>query len=122
MKIKTADLIGPALDWAVDVCEGGGKPFVPDWNDAHSDGGALWFIKGYSTIPNYGLPILEREKIELTNWAIDGWKAHATDYSSRPDDEAFAEAYGPTMLIAGLRCFVASRLGDEVDVPEEMLS
>jgi len=29
--------------------------------------------------------------------------------------------FGPTPLIAAMRCFVASKLGDEVDVPEELL-
>lgn len=29
--------------------------------------------------------------------------------------------YGPTPLIAAMRCYVASKLGDEVDVPEELL-
>lgn len=29
--------------------------------------------------------------------------------------------FGPTLLIASMRCFVASRLGDMVDVPEELL-
>ena len=30
-------------------------------------------------------------------------------------------AFGPTPLIAAMRCYVASKLGDEVDVPEELL-
>ena len=29
--------------------------------------------------------------------------------------------YGPTMLIAAMRCYVASKLGEEIDVPEELL-
>ncbi len=28
---------------------------------------------------------------------------------------------GPTPLIAAMRCYVASKLGDEVDIPEELL-
>ena len=28
---------------------------------------------------------------------------------------------GPTPLIAAMRCFVASKLGDEVDIPKELL-
>lgn len=27
---------------------------------------------------------------------------------------------GPTPLIAAMRCYVASRLGDEVEIPEEL--
>ena len=29
--------------------------------------------------------------------------------------------HGPTPLIAAMRCYVASKLGDEVEVPEELL-
>jgi hypothetical protein len=29
--------------------------------------------------------------------------------------------YGPTPLIAAMRCYVASKLGDEVEVPDELL-
>lgn len=29
---------------------------------------------------------------------------------------------GPTTLIAAMRCYVASKLGDEVEVPEELCS
>ncbi|MBS4017500.1 MAG: hypothetical protein KGZ68_04610, partial [Dechloromonas sp.] len=28
--------------------------------------------------------------------------------------------HGPTRLVAEMRCYVASKLGDEVDVPEEL--
>jgi hypothetical protein len=31
------------------------------------------------------------------------------------------ECYGKTPLIAAMRCFVASKLGDEVDIPKELL-
>ena len=34
-------------------------------------------------------------------------------------DDAYWD--GPTALIAAMRCFVASRLGDEVEVPEELV-
>jgi hypothetical protein len=33
---------------------------------------------------------------------------------------AFCNGYGPTILIAAMRCYVASKLGDEVDIPEEL--
>jgi len=29
--------------------------------------------------------------------------------------------YGPTPLIAAMRCYVASKLGEEVEAPEELL-
>ena len=59
-------------------------------------------------------PIIEREWIELGAYH-DQWLAvfHGEDCSIDQD--------GPTPLIAAMRCFVASRLGDEVDIPEELL-
>jgi hypothetical protein len=31
------------------------------------------------------------------------------------------KSYGPTPLVAAMRCYVASQLGDEVDVPDELV-
>jgi hypothetical protein len=37
------------------------------------------------------------------------------------DDEVrLPRGYGPTPLIAAMRCYVASKLGDEVELPEEL--
>ncbi len=68
-------------------------------------------------------PIMEREEIELHKWAIEGWKAKATSYSflNTPQEcDTFAESFGPTPLIAAMRCYVASKLGDDVEIPEEL--
>jgi len=57
-----------------------------------------------------GGPIIEREGITLTH--------QQTQWVAQTDDDVFA--YGPTPLIAAMRCYVASRLGDSVNVPEEL--
>ena len=70
-----------------------------------------------------GGPIIERQEIELLKWAIDGWMAKDTNYQflNTPQERGhFAEMYGPTPLIAAMRCFVVSKLGDEVEVPDVM--
>ena len=36
------------------------------------------------------------------------------------DIDGYFCAFGPTPLIAAMRCYVASRLGEEVEVPEEL--
>jgi hypothetical protein len=62
-----------------------------------------------------GGPIIYREKIDICNH-------HGTD-------EVSAIIWFPikhvststTPLIAAMRCFVASRLGDEVEIPEELI-
>jgi hypothetical protein len=106
MKIKTNELTGAALDWAVAKCEGIINGDVLD----------VGFILegGYSPSTNWaqGGPIIEREGVSL-------------EYSAQPEKwcaciMADQEVYGPTALIAAMRCYVASKLGDEVDVPEEL--
>ena len=108
MKIKTNELIGPALDWAVAKCEepvGGYKAWVQE----DLDKGILHGCR-YSTDWEWGGPIIERERIEL-EWNGPDWLAQI---------EADNEWYGPTPLIAVMRCYVACKLGDEVEIPEEL--
>jgi hypothetical protein len=134
MKIKTADLIGPALDWAVAQCEG--KNGV-----LHDDGitrciviaSASGVYKGtYQPSINWsqGGALVEREGInlfkhnKLNESQPDVWCAHKV--VPRPNMEGSFNSCalaldGPTPLIAAMRCVVASRLGDEVDVPDELV-
>ena len=133
MKVKTADLIGPALDWAVAQCEGlnpNSDPKVRRQYVGYSGfaeaAGFGYAIKHYSTDWSQGGAIIERESVELLKGNpilfVDGtredlWIAkHQSVADRRPNG-----VHGPTPLIAAMRCFVASRLGDEVDVPEELL-
>lgn len=127
VKIKTSELIGPALDWAVAVAEG-----YNEW-EWDQDVSNLWLIcrstqtehwlKGYyapSTDWSQGGPIIDLEKIELKYMAYDRppyWGA----LKSNTATHTRSAQIGPTPLIAAMRCFVASKLGDEVDVPEELL-
>jgi hypothetical protein len=71
-----------------------------------------------------GGPIIEREGIELL---CNTSALQAAAYkNANPDWFAclkFKRAdhwHGTTPLIAAMRCYVASKLGDEVDVPEEL--
>jgi hypothetical protein len=101
--MKTNELTGHALNWAVQValhgsCEG-------------------YAEHEYSTDWSQGGPIIEREQISIrvstvggewvgftdNGWGVEGWST------------------GPTPLIAAMRCYVASKLGDEIDLPKELL-
>ena len=119
--MKTSELTGAALDWAVAKCEGG----TGFWYDSIAtywitiDGKDRALSKGWaqsyqpSTDWKQGGPIIEREEISV-NWANGQWEAHTVT-----DDDNFDQIeYGPTPLIAAMRCYVASKLGDDVDVPE----
>jgi hypothetical protein len=128
MKIKTSELTGTALDWAVAKCENA------DWSDEDCIVNVTTFDEYDGTIQNYstdwaqGGPIIEREgcALWLSNepdkglWASAdkrwmGLPADSDEFLAMPDPW-----HGPTPLIAAMRCFVASRLGDEVDIPEEL--
>lgn len=128
MKIKTSELTGAALDWAVAKCEG-----VP-YEYTHTTGGdyngnSVRLQRKYSTNWSQGGPIIERKRITLDyyNHIADGddqVHARLCRAKLKPDRTAswYAPKRGPTVLIAAMRCYVASELGDEIEVPEELCS
>lgn len=107
MKIKTSELTGAALDWAVARAEGK-RPSMFIFQRT----GALAGEHHYSTDWAQGGPIIERERIAI-DYDHDVWNA--------AKDGLSWYIGGPTPLIAAMRCYVASKLGDEVEVPEELL-
>jgi hypothetical protein len=106
MKIKTGQLTGAELDWAVAKCWygdeydmsiplfEGGKLFAPSINWAQ------------------GGPIIEGECIDLYQSGI--WSAEMV----KGEDVIHTE--GPTPLIAAMRCYVASKFGDEVNFSDQL--
>ena len=71
-----------------------------------------------STDWSQGGPLIERERIEVgPTFSGTVWIA---GYSNKPTSKK-CWSNGPTPLIAGMHCLVASRLGDEVDVPDELV-
>ena len=95
--MQTNKLTGAALDWAVHyaihgTCEGySPHEYSNDW----AQGG----------------PIIEREKIEVLY-------EHDLRWVAVP--QKGIESYGPTLLIAAMRCYVASKMGDDIELPEEL--
>jgi hypothetical protein len=105
MKIKTPELTGPALDWAVAKCEDKEHLF------AGHEVGRLHYTSNWAE----GGPIIEREKIRLdTTWNCED------GYWSARMDTVGGWWLGDTPLIAAMRCYVASKLGDEIEIPEEL--
>jgi hypothetical protein len=99
--MKTSELTGAALDWAVAVCEHN-VGWAPEGQDRDY----------YSTDWAQGGPIIEREGISVREVLTGFWAA-----------EVEAGAYeheGPTPLIAAMRCYVASRRGNDIEIPEEL--
>ena len=63
---------------------------------------------------NWGFcgPIIEREIIELNYTNQAEWRAQCWT--------VVATAYGPTPLIAAMRCYCCAKLGNEIEIPQEL--
>lgn len=107
MKIQTQELTDLALNWA--VAEANGTPIYRSGKTLSRMDTAHLIVYWQPTIDwSQGGPIIEREGMTLIRYP--GWTAVAGD----------VQASGPTLLIAAMRCYVASKLGDTVDIPEEL--
>ena len=122
--MRTQDLIGAALDWAVAKCEGyecefgdevSGPWLVPQEGYLHDEKPLASFRP--STGWAQGGPIIERENISVGYQGHLGVPLDSLWYATNRVD---ACGFGQKPLIAVLRCFVTSKLGDTVDVPEEL--
>ena len=104
MKIKTSELSGVQLDWA--VCKARGEHQHP-----YDEYTPTWMAnRRYSEDWAKGGPIIEREGISLDEmYDTPEWIA------SMENTKGYR---GQTPLVAAMRCFVASKLGKEVEVPD----
>ena len=127
MKVKINELNGAPLDWAVAKCEGielesgyGVQETSGYYNRLLVDGR---MSKGQSMLVRYipstdwaqGGPIIELEGINLRAlsgalWEAETWSAAGGQYLLD----------GPTPLVAAMRCYVASKLGNEIELPDEL--
>jgi hypothetical protein len=107
--MKTAELTRHALDWAVARVEFVGT--LP----LRIVSGVIYTVEGDNWNPStdwaQGGPIIEREKISVLAPVRGLWRSRKNGRTQ----------YGPTPLIAAMRCYVASKLGDEVEIPQELL-
>lgn len=119
MKIKTSEATNLQLDYLVAQALGE-KPKVN--MESH---GKVWYgtwltkddyrrCPEYSTDWSQGGPIIEREVISVIGFYPDPkqWNAHQEGLHFFEDC--------PTPLIAAMRCYIASKLGEEVDIPEDL--
>ena len=124
MKVKASEAKGRVLDYLVAQAMGmkiyrskSGRWMRANYGEFNHRHGTPWFEPTRSW--GYAGPIIERERISIED-CQDGaglyWEA------TRIEPPAVSEARGPTPLIAVMRCYVISKLGDEVEVPDEMAS
>jgi hypothetical protein len=123
MKVKTEALTGAGLDWAVATALAHGKQWP--WGISVFQGRVLLTPRGkfsefrrprYSRDGALSQPIIEQERICVNAYPdpADGWSAHYSDGVKRH------HLNGPTQLVSALRCFVSKKLGDVVDLPDDI--
>ena len=133
--MKTSELIGPALDYSVAKAQG--------WTDYPTDSieqGGKWHCdpektpfgrvmwKDHftpSTDWSQAGTIIERERIKVFPNVGGTWSAqirHTKSHPlvSHPVLAGWTNSSGPTPLIAAMRCYCCAKLGDIIDIPEEL--
>jgi hypothetical protein len=111
MKLKTTELQGSVLDRAVAKCE----------KLVNEDGLDVGFIRDGAFIPSIdwvqGGPIIELEgtKPSGAKWCALGCR------DMECERVVSIRSMVQTPLVAAMRCYVASVLGDEVEVPNELV-
>jgi len=110
----------------VEVC-GSGLRWKPSTNWAQ--GGPISEQEGIAARKHaksgiwYAMAMKDIGDDQRANWNestyIGGQRYGTLSYQVHPRRQRFE---GPTELVAKLRCFVASRLGEEVDVPDVLLA
>ncbi len=117
--VKVSTLISPALDWAVERAKGTYWSANGYFVFKNADGSTRTFERNpewrYSHDWSQGGPIIEREGMLIRPQpGYNLWEA----WKHGADEGHFS--VGPTPLIAAMRCYVASKLGDEVEIPDEL--
>jgi hypothetical protein len=121
IEVKTSDLAGPALDWAIAQIEGvevaiaapqygtGWRVYKPNFGGKYSPS-TDWAVGG---------PLIDKYKLDLgapmeadrfTTWSANTEWGHPHGHK------------GETALIAACRAIVAAKLGNTVQVPAELLT
>jgi hypothetical protein len=131
MKVKVSEATPIQLDWLVSKAEND-MAYKNYTGQRDAEYAGIEFYKlcwegrvgldfmRYSTDWAQGGPIIEREGLTVVNAGNLGheepWMAAFPKHFGNHSDYIF----GATPLIAAMRCFCASKLGDTVEVPEEL--
>ena len=138
MEVKTSELIDEALDWTVAKCSGRNPKLmeIVRYPGTKRQEHVSWSVRcdpperdefgevAFQPSTNWaqGGPIIEQMHflLETVEQGKDYWcsgPSTAQEWHDHP-----VGAHGPTPLIAAMRCLVASKLGDVVDVPDELMA
>lgn len=129
--IKVSEATNLQLGWLVAICEGKRVSYCgagPSAYLAYIPKRSAYKVWSPTTNPIQMWPIIEREGIDVfTSYEGSriegsfaektGWAARRHTYGGPINPKRFL---GRTSLIAAARCYVASKLGETVEVPEEL--
>lgn len=114
VEVKTSELVGPALDWAVLAA------LEVNGNQSYWKSQMLERPQSYTFRPStdwsQGGPLIDEYDVGLAKMEYGDWcaAANCTEVSAFNDT-------GPTPLIAAMRAIVAAKLGDTVQIPSELI-
>lgn len=93
---------------------------VGPWVSGHVHDQNVW-IQMYQFRPSEnwvrGGQVIEDHIDRLTRVDEHSWMAHITCYDC---PEVYHIGYGETPLLAAIRCFVTAKLGEEVEIPDNL--
>ena len=124
-KVKVSEAQGVILDWMASQCNHrelrckyGEPTFNAKTKRVYETEGLQQIGVNFNPSTNWsqGGPIIEREQISVLE-AGSFWGARPLQDGVRPTKDS----YGPTPLIAAMRCYVTNKLGDVVEVPDELV-
>lgn len=117
VEVKTQDLIGVALDWAVAKVVGEEVTVMPgmEWKSYHVWTAGAFKLYSPSSIWSDCGPLIESYRIGLS-WVRDGYSAHPAKLNAPT-----FYICGPTALVAACRAIVMDKLGEISSVPKELV-
>lgn len=128
MKIKTSELSGVALDWA--VAKAAAVEVYRRTGGMISDGEFVLMLGDHSAVFSPSTdwsqcgPLIERFGVTIMKYDSSCLDADRANLWSAQLDGGNMDSWcadSPTPLIAACRAIVAAKLGDEVDVPEGLV-
>mgnify|MGYP003423620052 FL=1 len=118
-EVKVGEVSGAALDYLVLTCgelDADSNITTKQFISMQNQG---YFL--YSTDWEQGGPIIEHIRLVSSHSFLiesDGTDVYILSW---PSKHTFFKGRGSTLLIAAMRCYVASKLGEVVKVPQELL-
>jgi len=126
-RVKTAELTGAALDWAVAIAIGG-TPDRPQDGQFIDSNGARWLAGFHIHAPSASYypstnwtqcgPLRDKYRIDIMDFSVRDEPLVSASYE---DNSGLHTLDADTALIAICRAVVAGKLGGYVEVPAELL-